>query len=68
MPSQNKTDLSEKHLRVTDPVASVDSDMRVALSRLNVSITEVDQQIHTLVRATLTPDYLALQRISRTRL
>ncbi|WFC98839.1 hypothetical protein MYAM1_001572 [Malassezia yamatoensis] len=36
-------------LDTTDRVASVDSDMRVALSRLNMSITEVDQQIHQLV-------------------
>ncbi|WFD42928.1 hypothetical protein MPSI1_001579 [Malassezia psittaci] len=36
-------------LDTTDRVASVDSDMRVALSRLNMSITEVDQQIHELV-------------------
>lgn len=55
----------EKKMSMMDRVASVDSDMRVALSRLNMSITEVDQQIHTLVGVLAHTDHLALQRLSR---
>ncbi|WFD32388.1 hypothetical protein MSPP1_003434 [Malassezia sp. CBS 17886] len=36
---------------VSAHVASVDSDMRVALSRLSMSINQVDQNIHELVAA-----------------
>lgn len=58
---------AEKNMSMMDRVASVDSDMRVALSRLNMSITEVDQQIHTLVGVLAHTDHIALQRLSRTR-
>lgn len=59
--------MSENTLDVSNRVASVDTDMRVALSRLNVSITEVDQDIHGLVSANLIPDHLAFGAVPGAR-
>ena len=64
---QEPGSVSENTLDVSNRVASVDTDMRVALSRLNVSITEVDQDIHGLVSANLSPDHLAFGAVPGAR-
>ena len=47
--------------------SAIDSDMRVALSRLNMCITEVDQHIHALV-SNYSEDFLTrLSRVTQVR-